>query len=195
MTTSSPDSGQGTPQRERLARRWQRDQRGATALEFALTAGPFLLFIFGIMMTGLQFFTMNSLEHGVETAARMIRTGQAQSGGTTLQAFKQAICDSATAPLKCDSHLAVHIQQGANWSDITAEGCLKTDGTNTLAAGTGQSTDSVSTYSGGANVVVLVTVCYQWDLPKVVPIIKIGNMAGGARLLQAAATFRSEPFN
>lgn len=194
MTTSNPIRDLGSrPERGRLTCRWRRDQRGATALEFAFLAAPFLLFIFGIMMTGLQYFTMNSLEHGVESAARLIRTGQAQGANTTIQQFKQSICDSATAPLKCDSHLTVHIQQGANWSDITPSGCLKND--STLANGTGQGTDSVSTYSGGANVVVLVTVCYQWDLPKVVPIIPLGNMAGGARLLQAAATFRSEPFN
>lgn len=176
-----------------LLRRWCADTGGASAIEFAFTAMPFLLFIFGIMITGLQFFTMNSLEHGVESAARLIRTGQAQGNSTTIAQFKQSICDNATAPLACDSHLSVHIQQGAQWSDIVPEGCLKNNGT--LATGTGAAGDSVSTYSGGASVVVLVTACYQWDLPKNVPIIPIGNMSNGSRLLQAATTFRSEPFN
>lgn len=176
-----------------LLRRWCSDTGGASAIEFAFTAMPFLLFIFGIMMTGLQFFTMNSLEHGVESAARLVRTGQAQNSNMTVAQFKQSICQNASAPIACDSHLSVHIQQGAQWSDITPEACLKNDGT--MANGTGANGDTVSTYTGAASVVVLVTACYQWDLPKNVPIIPLGNMANGARLLQAATTFRSEPFN
>lgn len=176
-----------------LLQRWSSDTGGASAIEFAMTAMPFLLFIFGIMITGLQFFTMNSLEHGVESAGRLVRTGQAQNSNMTVAQFKQSICQSASAPLACDSHLSVHIQQGAQWSDIVPQPCLKNDGT--LNTGTGTGTDSLSTYSGSASVVVLVTACYQWDLPKNVPIIPIGNMSNGARLLQAATTFRSEPFN
>jgi Flp pilus assembly protein TadG len=182
------------PQRAaRLLLRWRADRSGAAAVEFALTAIPFLMFIFGILVVGLEFFTMNSLEHGIETASRLIRTGQAQNASTTVAQFKQSICNNAGAAIACDAHLTVHIQQGAQWSDITPVPCLKVDGT--MNAGTGNDTDAITTYAGGASSVVLVTACYKWDLPKVVPIINIGNMTDGATLLQAAATFRTEPYN
>jgi len=48
---------------------WQ-DERGASALEFALTAPVFFLFIFGIIEFGLLFWTQLGLQHGAEMAAR-----------------------------------------------------------------------------------------------------------------------------
>ncbi|WP_349643337.1 TadE/TadG family type IV pilus assembly protein [Bradyrhizobium japonicum] len=47
-----------------------RDTRGASALEFALTAPAFFLFIFGIIECGLLFWTQLGLQHGSEMAAR-----------------------------------------------------------------------------------------------------------------------------
>jgi Flp pilus assembly protein TadG len=78
-------------------KRWGRDAGGATAVEFALVAMPFFLFAFGILGLGLHFFTNNALEHAVDTAARKIRTGQAQKEGKTLADFKQMVCDAGMA--------------------------------------------------------------------------------------------------
>lgn len=47
-----------------------RDQRGASALEFGLTAPVFFLFIFGVIEIGLLFWTQIGLQHGAEMAAR-----------------------------------------------------------------------------------------------------------------------------
>jgi Flp pilus assembly protein TadG len=47
-----------------------RDNRGASALEFALTAPVFFLFIFGIIELGLLLWTQIGLQHGAEMAAR-----------------------------------------------------------------------------------------------------------------------------
>jgi Flp pilus assembly protein TadG len=47
-----------------------RNESGASALEFALTAPVFLLFIFGIIEFGLLFWTQLGLQHGTEMAAR-----------------------------------------------------------------------------------------------------------------------------
>ncbi|MBB4370093.1 Flp pilus assembly protein TadG [Bradyrhizobium sp. cir1] len=47
-----------------------RDKRGASALEFALTAPVFFLFIFGIIEFGLLFWTQLGIQHGSEMAAR-----------------------------------------------------------------------------------------------------------------------------
>ncbi|WP_439400366.1 TadE/TadG family type IV pilus assembly protein (plasmid) [Bradyrhizobium sp. PMVTL-01] len=47
-----------------------RDTRAASALEFALTAPVFFLFLFGIIEFGLLFWTQLGLQHGTEMAAR-----------------------------------------------------------------------------------------------------------------------------
>jgi Flp pilus assembly protein TadG len=46
------------------------DERAASALEFALIAPAFFLFIFGIIELGLVFWTQVGLQHGAEMAAR-----------------------------------------------------------------------------------------------------------------------------
>ncbi|MBB4366898.1 Flp pilus assembly protein TadG [Bradyrhizobium sp. CIR48] len=53
----------------KLANIW-RDNRAASALEFALTAPVFFLFIFGIIEFGLLFWTQLGMQHGAEMAAR-----------------------------------------------------------------------------------------------------------------------------
>jgi Flp pilus assembly protein TadG len=53
----------------KFAKMW-RDQRGASALEFGLTAPVFFMFIFGVIEVGLLFWTQIGLQHGAEMAAR-----------------------------------------------------------------------------------------------------------------------------
>lgn len=53
----------------KLAGIW-RDEHGASAVEFALIAPIFFLFIFGIIACGLLFWTQVGLQHGAEMAAR-----------------------------------------------------------------------------------------------------------------------------
>jgi Flp pilus assembly pilin Flp len=171
--------------------RFRRDENGTTAIEFSIVAMPFLMFAFGIVGTGLHFFTWNSLEHGVQTAARKVRTGQAQQDGITVSQFKQMIIDSA-GPMIDTNKLQVHLQTGTEWTDITPDECLDTSGVQT--SGTGNSNDSVGQYSGSAGEVVLITVCYEWELAKALPFLKYDNMANGSSMIQASTTFRTEPY-
>jgi Flp pilus assembly protein TadG len=171
-------------------RRWQRDDRGATAIEFAMVAMPFFMFCFGILGVGLHYFSTNSLEHAVEAAARKIRTGQAQNSGMTAGEFKALVCSEASGAIDC-SKLRVHVQSGDDWS-ISPKSCLGSD--KKLAATAGSSSDKISDSSGEAAKVVLVTACYEWDLATVIPFIELGDMEGGASLIQAATTFRTEHY-
>ena len=184
-----------SPTASRIAaahRRWRRDDRGVTAIEFAMVAMPFFMFCFGLLGVGLHYFATNSLEHAIETAARKIRTGQAQNSGMTAGEFKSLVCSEASGAVDC-AKLRVHVQSGDNWDAITPKNCLGSD--NNLAAASGSSSDKLSASSGGASKVVLVTACYEWDLATVIPFIELGKMASGASLIQAATTFRTEPYN
>lgn len=188
------------------------DQRGTTAIEFGMVAAPFFLFAFAIMGIGLQFFTMNALEHGVESAARKIRTGQIQAGQTvnganqpyTNQEFKQMVCDEAGSYIDC-AKLIVHIDSGEEWADVAITPCLTS---GSLTPSGGNSGDAVTTKTGGASQVVLVTVCYQWDLGGTMWQNYWNLLATGAWaddgdtaqtadivVMQAVSTFRTEPYN
>ncbi len=167
------------------------DRKGTTALEFGIVAMPFLVFAFGIMGTGLHFFTQNALEHAVETAARKVRTGQAQQGGTTMSEFKQIVAQEA-GPMIDAGKLNILMQAADEWTDITPGGC--TDGSGGASAGTGSGTDELKDHGGGAGQVVLVTACYEWELAQAMPFLQFDKLANGSGMIQASTTFRTEPY-
>lgn len=177
-------------------RLFSRDREGTTAIEFGLVAMPFFMFAFGIMLVGLKYFTENALEHAVESAAREIRTGQAQKSGKTLADFRDMVCNEAGSYISCDDKLVIHVQSADQWSDITPTPCL-TGGSLTPSTGVG--TDPLADSSGEAEAVVLVTACYEWDMTQVFALggigDAIGDMSNGSALVQAVATFRTEPYN
>jgi hypothetical protein len=110
----------------------------------------------------------------------------------TVKQFKESVCNNAAGVIDCTG-LRVHVQSGTSWSDIEPVACLDSGGN--LATGTGADTDALSTLTGGASAVVLVTVCYEWDLVADVPLLDaLGNMQSGGTLVQVATTFRTEPY-
>jgi hypothetical protein len=179
--------------RWRKAPGWVKDEHGASAVEFAIVALPFFLFVLGLIGIGLYFFTMNSLEYGVEAAARQIRTGEAQKTALTISQFKSLVCNAAGSYINCNK-LSVIIQSGDNWSDVSPQSCV--DRSNNMVGSTGSGSDPVSTYSGVASEVVLITLCYQWDLAQSFSFLKLGKgtNGSGSAVVEAATAFRTEPY-
>jgi Flp pilus assembly protein TadG len=73
-----------------------RDERGATALEFAILAPVFFLLIFAVIAFGLLFWTQVGLQHGAEMAARCASINAAlcpttNSSAITSYATQQAL--------------------------------------------------------------------------------------------------------
>jgi Flp pilus assembly protein TadG len=161
---------------------------GASALEFALLAGPFLLLVFGILAVGLVFVANMTLENAVEQGARLIRTGQAQSQGFDAARFKTEVCKYLIGPLSC-AGLKLDVRT------------FSTFGSSTL---TNNSSSGLSYAPGVGGDVVIVRAFYEWDLLAKLPIMpirnnqsvdtRLSNMPNGNRLLIATAAFRNEPF-
>jgi Flp pilus assembly protein TadG len=176
-----------------------RDRHGATAVEFAMIAAPFFMLTFAIAGIGTHFFISGTLEKGVEAAARKIRTGEAQKSETTMEGFKASVCaeanfnDADSPPengwIDCNK-LVVHIQHGDHPADITPTPCL-TNGTLTPPAGSG--TEVITDFSGEKDVFVLVTLCYERE-NAILPYFSLSNMSNGSEVMQAATTFRTEPY-
>ena len=76
------------PAIRRRAQAFARDERGATAIEFALLALPFFTLIFAILETSIVFLAGQILDSAVQDASRKIRTGQAQKPATTSTSFR-----------------------------------------------------------------------------------------------------------
>lgn len=164
-----------------------RDDSGATAVEFALVGLPFLMMLFGILGVGLFFFTTFSLENAVEQAARPIRTGEAQTAGLTRDQFKADVCSRLPVSTDCDGKLRVNVQSFNVGQAITTPACLDAGGALVPPA-------SQLYAPGTASQIVLVTTCLKWSLAGDIPFIKLGTFADGSALIQAATTFKTEPF-
>lgn len=190
MNQIEPAMAGGTNPRPRnLLARWRSDSRGVTAIEFGMVAMPFMMLLFGIIGVGLYFFTTFTLENAVEQASRLLRTGQAQAAGYTPAQFKAKVCEFVPGHIDCDSKVRVNVLSYPDTTNVTPASlprCLTAAGG--LAAG--------SQYSpGNASEVVLVWVCYEWDLARAIPFLNLGDMPNGSRLIQATTVFRTEPYN
>lgn len=166
-------------------RRFGRTEDGATALEFGLVAVPFFALLFALIEVGLVFFANFTLENAVESAARLIRTGQAQTQGFDEEKFKEAVCGKIVALFNCANGLKIDVRKFDEFASITLPAPLDDDG---------KLKDNFTYQMGGGEDIVVVRAFYEWDLVAKFPGTGLGNMGNGNRLLAATAAFRNEPY-
>jgi len=176
-------------------RRFRRAEEGAAAVEFALVALPFLALLFAILETALVFFASQSLETTAADTARLIMTGQAQTGispttssvGYTQADFKNAACANLSSLFDC-SQLYISVNTYSSFGSATT--------TTPLDTSTSKMTVDINNlpYSPGTpGSIVVVQLYYKW--PIIVSLLN-GSLANidGKRLLVATAVFRNEPY-
>jgi len=166
--------------------RFRRNQSGATVVEFALVALPFFALMFAIIETALLFFADQALDTAVSSAARLIRTGQAQEEGLTASGFKALICDQVVALFNCTAGLKVDVQKYSNFDAINLTPPVDANGNLNV-------TQHYPTTHGGD--IVVVRAYYEW--PVMINLFGAGlaDMPDGTHLLTATAAFRNEPFS
>src|SRR6201991_2551905 len=98
-----------------LLSRFRRSRAGSAAVEFALVAPVFFALLFAIIETAIMFFASQVLETITQTSARVVLTGQAQSGSVsacavsgvsaacTQTTFKTYVCNQIPALFDCNS--------------------------------------------------------------------------------------------
>lgn len=168
----------------------RKNEDGATAIEFASISWVFLAFIFGLIGIALYYFIVNSVEKGMDTTSRLIRTGQAKESGMTVNEFKQAICDQAGGWIDC-TEMQVFVHRFDNWATVTPQACV--DENEVVITNDTPGSAKISESAGAASEIVIVTSCYKWKLTSKIPFLDIGNMSDGSRMVQAATAFRVEP--
>ena len=170
-----------------LIARFARDRDGAAAVELALVATPFFMLLFGIIELALIFLVSSSLENATMEAARTIRTGQLQTGGSaTASAFKTAICNNfGWLQSDCSANLSVDVRTFATFQSVTAPQPV-TNGVFNPAA--------LTFTPGGPTDIVVVRAYYQW--PLIAPLMDqaLQQLSGGKVLITSTATFRNEPY-
>jgi len=155
-----------------------------------LVAGPLIFLLLAIIQVGYVYFANFALDGAVASGARLIRTGQVQTGGFDAAKFKQALCDQFVGPLSC-SRLALDVRSYSSF-DAAADGLTPPLDKN------GNVNNNTAFDPGKPEDVVIVRAFYPLELASLFPsamgLDALGNMANGDRLLVSTAAFRNEPY-
>jgi Flp pilus assembly protein TadG len=90
-------------------------ERGVTTVEFAILGPVFLLLVLAVFELGYMVFVQSVLDSSARTAARLVRTGQAQASGNAQTYFQTALCNGASSVIGC-GNLIYQVQEFASWS-------------------------------------------------------------------------------
>ncbi len=178
-------------------RRFKKEEKGATAVEFALVAGPFFFVLGCICETGLMLFTEYVIQNSVQEAARLVRTGQASAadGSITLSSsdFKAKICEEVNIIIDCDGGVSVYVNNAATFSALTTL-MPNPDFPLTIGVSNSGAKYNMVYQPGGQLRAATVIATYDWDFA--FPFMDfLGNMRDGQiRRLYGLAIFRNEPF-
>jgi Flp pilus assembly protein TadG len=166
-------------------RRFRRNRRGSAAVEFALVAPVFFALLFAIIETAIVFFAGQVLETVTQDSARMIMTGQAQTGGFSQAQFKSYVCGKVTVLFDCVNGISIDVQSYPGFSSVSISDPIDA----------GKNFVPPNNYNaGGPGDIVVVRMFYQWPLFVTGLGYNISNLSGSKRLLSATAAFRNEPY-
>lgn len=171
--------------RFKTVRRFAKGNDGIAAVEFGIVAAPFLALMFAIMETAIVFFASQTLETAVADSARLIMTGQAQSGGFTQAQFKNAVCAKILGLFDCNGGLQIDVKTYTGFSSIS--NAKPVDANGNLLTNFGYQ-------PGNACDIVVVRLMYQWPVYVSLLGFSLADLSGNKRLLMATAAFRNEPF-
>jgi Flp pilus assembly protein TadG len=164
-----------------------RCESGATAVEFALVAAPFIAMLVALIQTALVFFAGRVLDETTEEASRYIMTGQAQTAGMSQSQFATWVCGQTFALFTCGNFM-INVQSYSAFSSAnTATPTLTFDAN-------GNVTNTWSYNTGNPGDIVVVQVMYQWPVVLGPLSFTLANLSNGNRLLVSSAVFKSEPY-
>lgn len=171
-----------------LFRRWLEaiDNRGATAVEFAIVGTTFMLMLLAAFEFGYMLFIQSALDNAARDAARLIRTGQAQTSGNPTSMFSTLLCNEVGSQIPCGS-IMYQAQVFNDWASA------QTAVNNPPPRDKNGNMVSQGFSPGTAGQILVVTVSYNY--PFFTP--WIGAVVGGATksaYLQSVVVFQNEPY-
>jgi Flp pilus assembly protein TadG len=171
--------------RLRTVRRFAKGEDGIAAVEFGIVAAPFLALMFAIMETAMVFFASQTLETAVADSARLIMTGQAQSGSLSQAQFKNAVCAKILGLFDCQNGLKIDVRTYNDFSSISTAKPFDQDG---------KLLNNFVYTPGNAGDIVVVRLMYEWPIYVSLLGFNLADMSGNKRLIIATAAFRNEPY-
>jgi Flp pilus assembly protein TadG len=196
-----PSLAASTVPASNVLRRFRRSRAGSAAVEFALVAPVFIALLFAIIEVAIMFFASQVLETVTQDSARVLMTGQSQTGqvaacanpvtgaaaACTQASFQNYVCSQVPSLFtNCSTTVFVDVESYSSFSNVVINGQID---------GTGNFTSANMQWSpGGPGDTVVVRIFYQWPLYVTGFGFNLSNLAGNKRLLVATAAFQNEPY-
>jgi len=171
----------------REASRFARARGGATAVEFALIAPPFLATLIAILEVTIFLFGQMALQDAASQAARYFLTGQAQNNNWSAQTVVNKVCPAVL--FNCNNVFIV-VQ---NYSSFASA--------NTAAPAMYNSSGQAFiqpnyTYDPGTpGEIMVVQLVYAWPVVLGPLGFNLGNLPNGAVEMMGVSAFRVEPYS
>ncbi len=163
-------------------RSFRKDEKGITAVEFALIAPTFFLLLIGILEMSVMLHTQTVIDGAVIDASRQIRTGQAQLSGDTVGTFTTKLCSSLVGVFDCNQ-MSLDVRKFDNFSDVTLAIQLDANGDPLPPVFT----------PGGAGDITAVRIMYTRKFFTPLLGTFFGDTGNGT-LQMSTAVFRNEPY-
>ena len=173
-----------------LPGRFVRDKAGATVVEFALVAPLFFALTFSILEAGYYFFVNSAVEAATAKASRLIRTGQAQSGGYDKDTFFTEICNVVKHLGDCDEKLTVEVTSFATFDALATAGNTAPTCRNAPPADVG----AIAYSMGSQRQIVRVRVCFLYDGVNPGVGMNLERGGDGSHEMISTTIFRNEPY-
>jgi Flp pilus assembly protein TadG len=183
----------GGAARLRSSRAFLRCNDGATMVEFALVAAPFIALLVALFQTTLVFFAGRVLDETVEQSSRYIMTGQAQTANMTQAQFKTWVCGQTFALFNCNNFL-INVQNYAGFSAAVTSDPVSSFNSSNQALNSSGNVITWAWSPGNPGDIVVVQVMYQWPVVLGPLGFNLSNLSNGNRLLMSTAVFKTEPY-
>ena len=182
-------------------KKFKRDNKGTTAIEFAILGIPFVALLFGIIELAVLFFVQSTTQHALETVSREIRTGEFQAVSDNAQDFEDKICAAMSGVGNCDNLRVDIVSSGTGKfkglvlpaspvapppGETEAEKEIRENAPPAMPASTYAST------AGGDVVIVRVQYVHQLAVPSA--LTKLSNASGNTHVISVTTAFKNEPF-
>ncbi|MCS6758412.1 MAG: pilus assembly protein, partial [Candidatus Devosia euplotis] len=165
--------------------RFMRDERDATAVEFALLGLPFFSIIGAILETSAMFPSAHVLENAAQDTSRYIRTGQAQGTIVTAADFKSRVCDRLFGLFGDCNGLHVEVQSVSDFGVVSISPPVDW---NCVADCKWTRPESYT--PGARSSFMLVQVYYKWPVILSLDDMTLANLPEQKRLLATSSVFR-----
>ncbi len=184
-----------------------KDESGVAAIEFAMLGLPFFMILFSVMEIAMVFFGNTNIEYATREAARLIRTGQAQTGvdyaredddgdgndntgNITESEFKNLVCAKMFMVSNCKSKIHVQVKTFDNWGDVDAAALSLP-----IASGAHSTSMHSEFDEPGSCKITVVRSFIERTLIAQIPGVGVSNLANGNLLQVGSAIFQTEPYS